>query len=365
MKKLVFFAATALLVAACSEKPGYEISGSVADAGLNGEYVYLYNYAPSAAQRTVPVDSALVQNGTFTFKGSVASPTLSQLAVGGKNDKVGTATFVLENAKLSASLGEASQVGGTVENDQFNAVNSQLAQIEAQLAKLEEGLRSSDTAASSEAQKQYEVLEGTLNTTAKEYITANVQTQTAAVLFYNMRYSLNEEEQNAIVAQADSAFKAVPGIDQMIAHLDVLKNSAVGKKFIDFDMADTKGKAHKLSEYVGNGKVVLIDFWASWCPPCRREMPDLVKAYKTYKGKNFEIVGISLDSKLDAWEKGIKDLGITWPQLSDLQGWKNTGAALYGVNSIPHTVLVDKDGTVLAKNLHGDQLDAKLKEVLK
>ena len=122
---------------------------------------------------------------------------------------------------------------------------------------------------------------------------------------------------------------------------------------------------HKLSEFVGNGKVVLIDFWASWCPPCRADMPNLVAAYKQYKSKGFEIVGISLDSKADAWAKGVQDLGITWTQLSDLQGWKNAGAALYGVNSIPHTILVDKDGTILCKQLHGKEIAAKLEEILK
>ena len=130
-------------------------------------------------------------------------------------------------------------------------------------------------------------------------------------------------------------------------------------------MADAKGKTHKLSEYVGKGKIVLIDFWASWCPPCRRDMPNMVEVYKQYKSKGFEIVGISLDSKQEAWEKGVKDLQITWPQLSDLKGWKNDGAALYGVNSIPHTVLVDKDGTILAKGLHAKEIGEKLKELLK
>ena len=109
----------------------------------------------------------------------------------------------------------------------------------------------------------------------------------------------------------------------------------------------------------------MSDFLASCRPPCRRDMPILVAAYKKYKIKGFEIGGSSLDSKADAWAKGVKDLNITCPQLSDLQGWKNSGAQLYGVNSIPHTVLVDKDGTIIAKNLHGEEIDAKLQEILK
>lgn len=187
----------------------------------------------------------------------------------------------------------------------------------------------------------------------------------SAKYLYENRYNLSEEQQNEILSKADSTFKAQPNIDKMISHLDVLKNVAVGKKFTDFEMADPKGEVHQLSEFVGNGKVVLIDFWASWCPPCRKEMPHLVELYKQYKNKGFEIVGISLDSKPEAWAKGVKDLNITWTQLSDLKGWQNAGAALYGVNSIPHTVLVDKDGTIIAKNIHGEEIDAKLQEALK
>ena len=94
-------------------------------------------------------------------------------------------------------------------------------------------------------------------------------------------------------------------------------------------------------------------------------MPNIVEVYKQYKNKGFEIVGVSLDSKKEAWEKGVKDLDITWMQLSDLQGWKNAGAKLYGVNSIPHTVLVDKDGTIIAKGLHGKEIGEKLAKMLK
>ena len=98
---------------------------------------------------------------------------------------------------------------------------------------------------------------------------------------------------------------------------------------------------------------------------CRGEMPNVVKAYAQFKNKNFEIVGVSLDSNAENWTKAIKDLKITWPQLSDLQGWKNAGAQLYGVNSIPHTVLVDKDGTIIANDLRGEELIKKLTEILK
>ena len=142
------------------------------------------------------------------------------------------------------------------------------------------------------------------------------------------------------------------------------KATAAGQKFIDFEMLTPDGKPVKLSDYVGKGKVVLVDFWASWCGPCRREMPNIVEAYAKYKGKNFEIVGVSLDQDADKWKDAIKKLNITWPQMSDLKGWQNEGAQLYAVNSIPHTMLVDADGTILARGLHGEKLQTKLEEVL-
>ena len=174
-----------------------------------------------------------------------------------------------------------------------------------------------------------------------------------------------EEDLFAIVDKADSLFKSAPRMEKLLPVIEARRNVAVGKKFADFEMTDMNGKTRKLSEFVGNGKIVLIDFWASWCPPCRRDMPNIVEVYKQYKNKGFEIVGVSLDSKKEAWEKGVKDLDINWMQLSDLQGWKNAGAKLYGVNSIPHTVLVDKDGTIIAKVLHGKEIGEKLAKMLK
>ena len=124
-------------------------------------------------------------------------------------------------------------------------------------------------------------------------------------------------------------------------------------------------KGVKLSDYAGKGKLVLVDFWASWCGPCRREMPNLVELYKQYKNKNFEIVGVSLDQNGDSWKAAIKQLNITWPQMSDLKYWECEGAQLYAVSSIPHVVLIDGEGTIVARGLHGEELQQKVAELLK
>ncbi len=129
----------------------------------------------------------------------------------------------------------------------------------------------------------------------------------------------------------------------------------------DFRMNDPEGQPVSLSDF--RGKVVLVDFWASWCGPCRRENPNVVRMYQQYQPKGFDILGVSLDRTRDPWLAAIEKDGLTWTHVSDLKGWGNEAARLYGVSSIPHTVLVDREGKIIARNLRGAQLEAKLKEL--
>lgn len=374
MKKILTVASAALLLAACSEKPGYTITGKVNNAELNGKYVYLYEYGSNDA---APIDSALVENGAFTLKGTQNTTSLRTIrfsendveprrAASGETSPF-TALLALQNSAINVVLDEKySDVSGTPENDAMLAFQKEVRALREEQEKLEADLKSEEAEVKRAAETKYDEFDHQIAEKAYSYIKQNINNLTSAKLLVDFRYELNEEQQNDIVASASEEFKNVPGVQKLIDHLEVLKKVAVGQKFTDFEMADIKGKTHKLSEFVGNGKnIVLLDFWASWCPPCRRDMPNLVDTYKEFKGKGFEIVGISLDSKKEAWEKGIKDLNITWTQLSDLKGWKNDGAALYGVNSIPHTILVDKDGTIIAKGLHGKEVAEKLRELLK
>ena len=374
MKKILTVASAALLLAACSEKPGYTITGKVNNAELNGKYVYLYEYGSNDA---APIDSALVENGAFTLKGTQNTTSLKTIrfsendveprrAASGETSPF-TALLALQNSAINVVLDEKySDVSGTPENDAMLAFQKEIRALREEQEKLEADLKSEEAEVKRAAETKYDEFDHQIAEKAYSYIKQNINNLTSAKLLVDFRYELNEEQQNDIVASASEEFKNVPGVQKLIDHLEVLKKVTVGQKFTDFEMADIKGKTHKLSEFVGNGKnIVLLDFWASWCPPCRRDMPNLVDTYKEFKGKGFEIVGISLDSKKEAWEKGIKDLNITWTQLSDLKGWKNDGAALYGVNSIPHTILIDKDGTIIAKGLHGKEVAEKLRELLK
>ena len=139
--------------------------------------------------------------------------------------------------------------------------------------------------------------------------------------------------------------------------------SFVGKDAPDFSVPDPSGKNISLSSF--KGKYVLVDFWASWCGPCREENPNVVKAFMKYKNKNFTILGVSLDKTKDAWLKAIADDGLNWSHVSDLKGWESAVVPLYGISGIPTNILIDPQGKVVAANLRGSGLESKLSEVLK
>lgn len=145
-------------------------------------------------------------------------------------------------------------------------------------------------------------------------------------------------------------------------YLKRLESTSVGKKAPGITQLTPEGEPFSLTDL--RGKYVLIDFWAAWCPDCRRENPNLVKTYAAFKDKNFEILGVSFDRKLEDWVKAIKDDNLTWKHISDLQSWQNAAGTLYGVRSIPQNILVDPEGVIVARNLHGEDLNAKLRELL-
>ena len=179
--------------------------------------------------------------------------------------------------------------------------------------------------------------------------------------YYNM---FGPAELAPVLESYIEAFPTDTRLKQIKSINDITLETSEGKPFKNFEMADVDGNMHSLAEYVSANKVTLIDFWASWCGPCRAEMPAVKAAYDAYKSKGFGIVGISLDNNKEAWTGAIKNLGLDWAHLSDLKGWNNEGAKLYGVRSIPATVLVAQDGTIIARNVRGEAIKEKLAELL-
>jgi thiol-disulfide isomerase/thioredoxin len=196
----------------------------------------------------------------------------------------------------------------------------------------------------------------------------HINTPFAQKIFSETRWvrRLNPKQLEAVIGKiTDKAFKETDVYKNAVERLKYMKLSMIGSPFINIVSKDPEGNPIELSEYVGKGKYVLIDFWASWCPPCRKEMPAMVELYSTFKDKNFEIIAYSLDKTAEAWKKGITDLNMTWPQMSDCDYWQSQGVKLYAVQSIPQTILIDPDGKIIDRGLLGEKLFEKLKNILK
>ncbi|OAV66622.1 Thiol-disulfide oxidoreductase resA [Bacteroidales bacterium Barb6XT] len=195
-----------------------------------------------------------------------------------------------------------------------------------------------------------------------EFIKANPASLVSAyVLYRDFSYRLSPEEIQSNIQLLDASLRNTPYVKVLEELVKVLETVSIGKKAPDFTVNDVEGKPVKFSDYLGKG-YVLVDFWAAWCGPCRRENPNVVKVYAKYHDKGFDIFGVSLDRSKEAWVKAIEKDNLTWTHVSDLLYWNSEPAKLYGVRAIPANFLIDKDGIIVAKNLRGEDLDKILGE---
>lgn len=183
--------------------------------------------------------------------------------------------------------------------------------------------------------------------------------------FVSAVYQYLEFDQLEKVCDPNSGYYNEEAMAKPKKMLAALKLRQPGAQYKDLTMNDLNGKEVKLSQWVGKGNYVLVDFWASWCGPCRAEMPNVVESYKRYHSQGYEIVGVSFDQKKDAWAAAVEKLGMTWPQMSDLKGWDCAAHTVYGVNSIPSNILINPEGVIVAADLRGEALLNKLAEIYK
>lgn len=332
--------------AATSIKPagGFLIKGQI-NGFPDGTTVALLN-----GQTGVPESETKISNGAFAFTGKLASPDFKVILFEKKPPYI---ALFLDNSTVTVTGTKDSLDYAVVSGSPSHADYTKLLTLLSPYQKVFTDSESSDTAAQAAAMNASE-----------NFVRQNSSSYIAPLAI--MRYSQlsdepgkTEELYNSLSADVKNSWMAL-AVSRQIADA---KRNAIGTVMADFTQPDPNGKPVSLASY--RGKYVLIDFWASWCRPCRQENPNVVANYSRFKDKNFTVLGVSLDQAKPAWLNAIEMDGLTWQHVSDLKGWTNSVAQQFQITSIPQNFLIDPDGKIIAKNLRGAALERKLSQILK
>lgn len=339
MKRLILLSSVVLALVACKNNNELVINGSI-DSGAENAYVV----ADGDTLATVPV-----VDGGF----SVKLPLTESMGVIYVRDLPGTsfATVIAEPGTVDyVKTGNDVKVTGTPVNDIYQEYRDKM-----------NGFNNAYRAAETKEAKDAIVAEA--DELDKKLYEDNLDNYLSVIQLQSMQYDLDGYALEEALSKINPKFAATKVVTGLKERAEILKKSAVGQPYLEINLPDVDGNAHPLSSVIGEGKWVLLDFWASWCGPCMGEVPYLVSAYGEYHSKGFEIYGVSLDKDREPWIKAIEDNKMNWIHVSDIKMWKCEAAATYGVNAIPANFLIGPDGKIAARNLRGQALAAKLSEI--
>ena len=370
MKNLVLYSFYTIIIAWCCASCAKNVTTVEGNIGSewSGKTIYLQLINE---EKMIPeiIDSTTIHEGHFFFEQQAREPQTALLSIVDQHKAVWTSQFILEKGDIKIIGNEQGgvRISGTPNNEllqeylnhwyvpfnKMKQISNEASGLE-KLGQLTSAVYDSLDRISSGYMREMRLL-------ALEFVKENINTPAGRSQVMEI-VGLPERLLVEIPEKADSVSLRHPLVRQIVKRVNTYNAVAVGKTYQDAIVLDVQNQEAHLSDYMGQGKYVLIDFWASWCKPCCAEMPELKRLYDQYKQQGFEIIGISLEQDKDSWKAKIEELQMDWPQLLDV---KEEAARKYVVGAIPHTVLIDPSGVIIAKNLRGKELEEKIAQSIK
>ncbi|MGN6399800.1 MAG: redoxin domain-containing protein [Flavisolibacter sp.] len=331
-----------------------KVSGII--AGLKEPSLVFY-YAAGDSSKS---DTVAVKNGKFTWNVTMPEPEKVYVLFPSR-----MVEFFVEkgNIKITGHIDSLDQlkITGSKTQDEAEAFERSLKDVTDQEMPLYESYGKGSKEEQISLEAKLDELRMQKRARADKYIAAHPKSAFSVSLVADRAAMGDYADVKRIYDLLEPSAQQTVAGKQLAKRLIVLQRSSIGEAMLNFTQNNTEGQPVRFSDF--EGKYVFVDFWASWCHPCRAENPNVLKAYNTYKDKNFTVIGVSLDDNGDKWKKAIKDDNMPWTQVSDLKGWKNEVSTYYGIMGIPSSLLVNPQGKIIAKNLRGEALNLKLAEL--